>query len=216
MPRDLIRHWNTGNGSELVTSLPITTGQPYSFRVVFSQAVTDLRAGDILQILSEFEATNDEGYNCMIGCYVILATSAAATSGTEITEASGYNITPAMHHGMMTKVGTLIVPDSLAEGYVNVVAYAASTAAGTGDVLTVEQDYGRLSVLAFALGGIVEFACSIAAGAAVAVGLGRSRPFAAALSAQAEVSADVALAYYADLGYATWGSTPYGFGGWGR
>ncbi len=216
MTRPLIRHWNTGDHSELVSQLHLTTGQPYEFTRIFSQRVTDLKKGDVLQVLSEFEATCDLSHGAMFAAYVMLATTETGVTGTTICEASGYNITLAMHHGIMTKVGTLALTRSYDEAWVNVIAYAASVYAGSSEYLEIMDDYGRLSVLAFALGGIVEFACSIAAGAAVAVGLGRSRPFAAALSAQAEVSAELALAYYADLGYATWGSTPYGFGGWGR
>jgi len=62
---------------------------------------------------------------------------------------SGTIHTPNMHHGKTVEVGTLVSPAEYATKYVNVYAYAASTAALPGNTITVEQDYGRLSVLRF-------------------------------------------------------------------
>lgn len=146
----LVEHTNTGDLSELVTSLPVTgDGVRYIKTVIYSQRLTNVKAGEIILVFSQFETTNDLGFNVMVASQVILADSSTEVTGTEITEASGFNVTPNMHHGKTLEVGTLVSPADYAEKYVNVCVYAASTAASPGDAITVEQDYGRLSVLRF-------------------------------------------------------------------
>jgi len=144
-----LKHTNTGNSSELITSLPVTTGSPYQRKIIYSQQLNDIKAGEIIEVLSEFEVTNDLGFNVMIASIIILADNPTDVTGIEITEANGYNVTPGMHHGTTIKVGTYIVTADYAIKYVNVIGYAASTAASSGNVITVEHDYGRLSVLRF-------------------------------------------------------------------
>lgn len=142
-------HTNSGNFSELVDALPLTQGAPYQKIILFSQALTNIQQGEVIQVMCQFETTNDLGFNVMIASQVILADSATALTGLEITEASGFNISKNMHHGKTVEVGTIQSPEAFPTMYVNVIAYAASTASTPGDVLTVEQDYGRLSVLRF-------------------------------------------------------------------
>jgi len=142
-----IRYYNSGNSSEKITSLPITVSSPYTKKVVYSVYVGDLVPGDIVLALTDFEATNDHSYNVMIASQIYLASSDLTTTiDAEISEASGFNITPNMHHGVVSRSGALAISDSLTSKYINVLAYAASSAASSGDTLTIEQDYGRLVV----------------------------------------------------------------------
>jgi hypothetical protein len=141
---------NTGSLSERATTLPITTSAGTAPRVVlFSQALGAVRLGEQVVVLAEFQLTNPQTYVVGVGVVVLRAASATATTGTEITEATGRNITPDMHHDAIVKVGTHVPGSDLAEAWVNVVAYAYSTAALAGHVVDVDQDYGRLAVLRF-------------------------------------------------------------------
>lgn len=144
-----VLHTNTGNASELVTELPLTRGGPFEKRVLFSQELTDVQQDEIIQVLCQFETTNDSGYNVMVASQVILTDDPSALTGLEITEASGFNVTSNMHHGKTVEVGTIQSPEAFPTAYVNVIAYAASTAAYEGEAIRVDQDYGRLSVLRF-------------------------------------------------------------------
>lgn len=140
--------YGSGNLSELTSSLPVATSSGAATRmVVFSVPIGDLPLGAALSVAAEYEATNPLGYNVMVASYLILADSPTATTGVEIAEANGFNITANMHHGIITKVGALVVTEATPAAYVNLVSYAASSAATPGATLRVEQDYGRLSVL---------------------------------------------------------------------
>ena len=146
----LKEHINSGNFSEQITSLPVSPkGVPYQKIVLFSERLTDIKKGEVILVLSQFETTNNLGFNVMLASRVVLADSPTSAIGIEITEASGFNITPNMHHGKTVEVGTMVSPRDYATKYVNVYAYAASTAASPGDTIKVEKDYGRLSVLRF-------------------------------------------------------------------
>jgi hypothetical protein len=149
-----VQHTNTGHFSEKIGHIPISSkGAPYLYYVLFSQQLTDLQIGDILVVLTEWEATNEHPTNVMMASYVTLADTAKDTTKSanrEITEANGFNITDNMHHGVGSKVGTYVVPSALTgTKYVNVVVYAATDwdQLSSDDTLKIEQDYGRLSVI---------------------------------------------------------------------
>ena len=163
------KHTNTGNSSEQVCFLNMQRepDRAYIDRsvVVYSQRLTNLRAGEVILALAEAEITvpTDEDdyrdlcdsidhtidYNVSVVGQLILAPTQDSVTGIEISEANGYNITPAMHHGVITKLGTLACPDNYSERHVNLIMYAASTAANPEDRVIVGKDYGRLSVLRF-------------------------------------------------------------------
>lgn len=137
----------SGNSGERLTTLPVTVSAPYERHVIYSVPLPQLATGEALLALAEAELTNDLGYNVMVSSQLILATSETATVGSEISEANGFNITPDMHHGVVVKHGVFVAPGNYANRYVNLVAWAASTAAQPGAALAVEQDYGRLELL---------------------------------------------------------------------
>lgn len=143
--------YNSGNGSELVTSLIITHAPgPYQRTVIYC---VDLGApplgGEILYVSGDEEFTNPYTYNVALSAHLLLTTSCAATDGGEISEDAGFNITPDMHHGAISRSGSLVVAVGNSRQYVAFIADAASTAAPTCNCarLAVEPDYGRLSVL---------------------------------------------------------------------
>jgi len=137
--------YDSGDNSELVSSIPVASGA-YQFQTVYSIPLGDLHVGDTLLIQTEMETTNDLGYNVMIASYVLLGDSPTATKGIEMTERNGYNVSANMHHGTMVKVGSYPVTEDLTNQYANVVLYAASTRATATSTIAVEQDYGRLII----------------------------------------------------------------------
>ncbi|HWA92223.1 MAG TPA: hypothetical protein VG889_19450 [Rhizomicrobium sp.] len=129
--------YDTGNNSELLTSLP---GDDVK-RVVFSVNVGSVNAGDILVVDAETEMTNDTGSPSRLTAQLILGSSASATTGTELDENNNFYITPDMHHGVRVKASIKGFSSSSSSTYVNLVVW------GNPGTLTVEQDYGRLQVL---------------------------------------------------------------------
>lgn len=116
-------------------------------RVVFSEQVT-LSEGQVLLAVAEFQTTNDLGLNVFVASQVLLTDQPDAVLGRAVTAANGENVTPQMHHGQQTKTGTYLVTASdVGPRYVNLVVWAAASQAGSGDILTVDQGYGRLSVV---------------------------------------------------------------------
>lgn len=135
---------NSGNNSELVAQLPLV---PASTRmVVFSLPLPDLAVGDVVQAFGSFGATNPELYNVMVGKYLVIASSAGATTGIEVSEASTRNITPDMHHDAVQSYGSYKVTSALINRFLNYIAYTAANPAQAGDYVAVEPDYGRLFV----------------------------------------------------------------------
>lgn len=139
-----IAHANTGNFSELVTSLPVNPTAP---TVVLSIPIGDTLTGDLFIASGEIQVTNNLGYNCMITGYLVLADAPDKTAGIEVTENNGTNVTPAQHHLTVPKVGTYQSNNNYGQRWLQFVCRAASTASQTGDTLTVDQDYGRLSIV---------------------------------------------------------------------
>jgi hypothetical protein len=139
-----IQHANTGNMAELVTGIVVN---PATFTVVLSIPVGPVLAGDLFLANGEVQVTNDLGYNCMVTGYLVLADAPDKTAGIEVSENNGTNVTPAQHHLVVPKAGTYQADKNYGERWLQFVCRAASTASQAGDVLTVDQDYGRLSVV---------------------------------------------------------------------
>jgi len=104
----------------------------------------------VLLAVAEFQVTNDLNDNVFVGSTVLLATSPSSISGREVTAANGQNVTPAMHHGQQSKNGTYeATATDAGVRYVNVVVWAAASNALSGDQISVDPGYGRLSVLSW-------------------------------------------------------------------
>lgn len=141
--RGMFEFYGTGNSGELVTELPITNTK----YVVLSIAIpAPLKVGDVLWCMADFQVTNDETYNALCGSQLIAADTATGTAGTEISEATGTNVTPDNHHMAFSRTGMLVVATP-ARRFVNLVVYAGASNAQPGDVMTVDADYGRLNVM---------------------------------------------------------------------
>lgn len=149
MRPDFLIPYTSGNFSERVESIPLTRGSPYQRVVVMSIAVDDVEVGDVLECNALFQVTNNLGYNVMVAAGIILAGDQTETVGLEITEFSGRNVTPDMHHDTHSRSGIFVVTSLIYPVYINLVAYAASVKAVPGAAVRVDQDYGRLTVLRF-------------------------------------------------------------------
>jgi len=160
----LLEHIKSGNNAEKTDFLPVTKRtlipatetvaehwipEILPRKVIYSERLSNIRAGEVIVVLSQFETTNALEVNVGVSSQLVLANAATDTIGTEITEASGFNVTDNMHHGKTVEVGSIVSPGNYAEKYVNVLAWAYSSATSDGDTIQVEPDYGRLTVLRF-------------------------------------------------------------------
>lgn len=150
--------FHTGEGGERITQIRVTGKdklknkvEPYEKKVIFSVKLTNIKIGDVISIKSVGELTNDRGYNVMLAYYTALGSTATDATGLELTEPKGFNITKDMHHGVFIDTDDYIFEADYATVYINTIVYAASSAAlygmGGKQILKVEADYGRLSVL---------------------------------------------------------------------
>lgn len=137
-----IWHSNSGNSSELVSTLPAGAVK----KVVYSIALPDLSPGDLVEAHATFEVTNPYSFNIMVGRQLRIANAASAVNGIELSEAATRNISPNMHHDHIQDFGTFVATTAMAGRFVNFVAYSGSSAYSAGDAAIVEQDYGRMFV----------------------------------------------------------------------
>ena len=140
-----IWHHNSGNMSEMVSSLPLTI--PYQFRVLYSVALPDLKAGDLVEAYVTFEVSNNTTWNVvMCGRYISLADTISQTNGLRLSEAATMNVSLDMHHDIHHDFASWIVPNDMSGKRINAVIYAARTGEDGTQFLDVEQGYGRLFV----------------------------------------------------------------------
>ena len=138
--------YTTKSFAELEKTLPLTTGSPYIMKVIYSIPLDKgVQAGDLLDVTVDMEVTSPHRYNVMYASQVLLTNSPTAVKGQIISRPSGYNLSPAMHHGKDVRVGKVRVA-STDTTYVNYVGWTASTAATPDATLIVEQNYGIMTV----------------------------------------------------------------------
>jgi hypothetical protein len=120
----------------------------YDFKVCYSVPIS-AKAGDIIYASFRGEVTSEQPYNVQIGSFVTLGVSATDTSlSKSILPPAGGNVTPAEHHKVFAG-GSAWPFTSDFDGFVNVVLYANSSAAGPGQTIEVMQGYGKLDVMHF-------------------------------------------------------------------
>lgn len=136
---------NTGDFSEKRTTLPVNSTK----HVIYSVALPDLKAGDLIDVRATFEITNPYSFNVMVGRQLILGDGHLSVTGSEISEAATRNITPGMHHDHIQDFGTYLVPSDMTGKHITVVAWSGSSAANSTHNVILEQDYGRLEVKVF-------------------------------------------------------------------
>jgi hypothetical protein len=137
---------------ELVDAIPIQIeahGDPVSFTTAISLPIGDVAPGDILQGHAEAEVTNDTGGNVMIMGALIIAASQSATDGEAVAPWNGINVSPDMHHGVVSKNEIHAARQPQPDARANLVLRAGRTSPtpnGTAAMLTVERGYGEISV----------------------------------------------------------------------
>ncbi len=149
-----VAHYETARGDELIGALPLA--KPYRYYTLYSLSLPHLTRGSVVHLHSQFEVTNDLGYNVMVAHALmfhpqetIVTNAKAFPDGRFVAPAypAGENVTPRMHHGFRTLAGTLTVSEEM-EGWASVVIYAASNQRN-GPKLTVHARYGGLSAVVF-------------------------------------------------------------------
>lgn len=142
--------YNSGDSSEMIEWLPVHfTGSVTKYTLFCIDLGTAPVAGEVLSVDADFEITDDLPYTLLVSSQVLLAGSCSATTGIEITEGNGTNMNVDIRHAATHRSGSIEVPFSSGNQYVVLSAWSMSGSGQwqSGDVLRVEQDYGRMSVL---------------------------------------------------------------------
>lgn len=119
---------------------------PIIEQVIYSVKIPKINKNDVLQITTEFEATNNYDFNVMIGAKIILADSDKDTNGIVIDQSNGFNITKKMHHGVFCKARNWLATSNYKNKYLSVVIWGISVNAQNFDNLKIEKHYGHLDV----------------------------------------------------------------------
>ena len=127
--------------AERVNDIPLTIGGPYLMVPIYKLQIFDLVPGDVIEVTSQVEVTNDLGYNVMFSHFLARG---AVDDWRFIAPAypAGENVTPDMHHAHRTLRG-VFVADSEVER-VWLVGYAASTRYQDGDAIQAMRGYGGI------------------------------------------------------------------------
>lgn len=169
----VVEFYDTGNASERVSTLALTTAAGTSTRFpIYSVQIPDLQVGDLVIGWGEAQVTNDilhgDGLpaatantlngqlNVGVGHQLVMtADDPGATgwvpgvntlSGSRLSQPVGHNITPGAHHGELRNVGGLEIVVA-SRNWVHFMAYVYNSAMQSGDTLTVDAGLGRLTVL---------------------------------------------------------------------
>lgn len=130
-----------------------------SLRYITMQVILDpVRKGDVIQIISELQATNNTNQWAMYGGYVIASTGIVATTGKQITNRGVENFNPQtywvgrsdVHHLDMKKNGVWIADNNYPLLYVSHVVWSGTDPAQKSYKLDIDQDLNsKLQVLVF-------------------------------------------------------------------
>lgn len=120
-----------------------------------SRVVVAVDPGDILQIIARSRVTNDIGYNTGIGYHLwMYDADDGVPSGqrvwTRIGEYNGDNVNTQRHHMPLHLNDAYQVPATWTPGHHIALVFRAdahSTAAQTGDAITVDSGYGCFSAI---------------------------------------------------------------------
>jgi hypothetical protein len=116
-------------------------------RVVYSAGLDRLRPGDVVTVTAQAEVTNPQDYNVFVGSTIVLASSPQAVSGDDFTRGGGGNVTPSMHHAIITSDASLTISAPIRRAWVNLVLTAASSLPRPDDQLTVEPGAGQVTAV---------------------------------------------------------------------
>jgi hypothetical protein len=114
-------------------------------RSVCSVAVTGL-AGDVIDLHSQFEVTNENNFNVGVGSFICRGTDANDVEGPKVVRATVMNCTPGMHHLVGRPANHDILP---ADGtfYYNLCLYGLSSSATSSTRIHAEDGYQFISAL---------------------------------------------------------------------
>lgn len=145
----LYKAYNSGLSNERVTQFVIDTVAPYDHKreVVYSVALDDIQAGDVISFEGSFVTTCDVSGSTRSVAIMYISDSPSDTNG--ILVANGYSENQdsgITHHQRYHIDGNWTADDNYSGKYLNMVGWAA---AYSGGVIKVEQGYGALSALHF-------------------------------------------------------------------
>lgn len=143
----------TGIGAEKLKYISV---QQKSVRrkseIVFSISAYDLKKGDALEVLADYQLTNDLKYDVEINSKIHLTDSSSNSDLTSFTKLiknpeRQFIISPQMHHGHFTNHGVYQMLEDCPYVYVKIGVIASNPDSRSGDSLKVNQNYGKVSVL---------------------------------------------------------------------
>lgn len=143
------RGLDTGPTSELVSSVPIASGEP-SPTSIYSLKVPSIEEGEVLRTAGNVELASSRPYDATVSVRLVLTESSTATSGITITpwaavtQGKGSRVTLPVngsYRASSTDVGTR---------YLKLQVKVSSPEAKSGDTLTVASNSGRLGVARYA------------------------------------------------------------------
>lgn len=147
--------YTTSNQPELIASIPENATKV----VVMSLPIGDVAVGDIIDVASEMQATNNTNQWALFTTNVILASSPTAITGTALTEENGENFNPVsgscwvgrcdVYHLVASKPGGAVATKALAAGYVNFLASSNTSPVQAIWSIRVDKGYGRIFVEKF-------------------------------------------------------------------
>ncbi len=151
-----MQYYSTGESAELVTSIPCPkTNLLSARRAIYELDLgTGPAVGEVFQITGQLEVTQELGNNVsVVTGFILCETSGQADCvGYEVNEQLGENVTAGMHHGERTPSRQWKAPGDMPNHrYLKLICYCASSAAPTGFVVQVMQDYGHLDVVRWTL-----------------------------------------------------------------
>lgn len=146
-PKQLIGIAGNAPDQELIRNIPIVTGTPFIHKLVYQESISDVKAGDILYVHADWEASTEYAYNLMVMTYLVATTTTDFLSNQIlICEKNGRNINNQIHHEQTTRVGMFVASQDYEQLFISFCAYGASTAALPGHTFQVEPGYGRLTI----------------------------------------------------------------------
>lgn len=149
MTHSLIKAYNSGANSELVTELVLDTTEPYDGNrvVVYSVPLDDIAETDIISFEGSFVITSDAAFLTRSVALMYIADSPTAVNGISVCQGYSENQNNSVaHHQRFHLDGNWAADQNYFGKHLNMVAFAAANSAGE---VIVEQGYGRLSALHF-------------------------------------------------------------------
>lgn len=138
-----MKRFSTGrnNGAELVDVIPMGKRRTAVLRL----ALPGLLADEVIVAMGECQVTTDETqFNTMVAGQLTLSRDPLALSGEMVTDITTTNITPAIHHLPIQKMGTITVPGD-GDWHLALIVYADSSSGRRN--LRVDQSYGHMDAI---------------------------------------------------------------------